>query len=120
MGSEMCIRDSNEVTDSTITVERILEDGRQVVQANLPVVISAAKEIGDPRYPSFMGIRKANKATIPVVDAAGLGADASAPKVDYSNIYKEEVVETETEYITGSPAEIASQLADKLQEEKVL
>lgn len=112
----------NEVTDSTITVERILEDGRQVVQANLPVVISAAKEIGDPRYPSFMGIRKAGKATIPVValgDLSVAGGVGSA-KVDYSNIYQEEVVETETEFISGSPAEIATQIADKLQAEKVL
>ena len=45
-------------------------------------VISVVKEINEPRYPSFMGIRKANRATIPVWTNADLNVDAGGSKVD--------------------------------------
>ena len=59
--------------DGTITVERLLDDGKETVTASLPVVINTVKEINEPRYPSLMGIRKANRANIPVWSAADLG-----------------------------------------------
>src|SRR5690606_2183617 len=76
----------------TITVERLLEGGKETVSAPLPVVVSVVKEINEPRYPSFMGIRKANRAEIPVLTAADLDVDAGsvgagAAKVDWSNVY---------------------------------
>lgn len=108
-----------------ITVKRLVEAGTQTVTARLPVVISVVKEINEPRYPSFMGIRKANRATIPAWRAADLMVQGTfgpaAAKVDWSNIYAMPVVETDTEFITGNSArEIASRLADRLFEEKVI
>ncbi len=49
----------------TIKVERLLEQGKQMVTSKLPAVISVMKDINEPRYPSFIGIRKASKAVIP-------------------------------------------------------
>ncbi len=113
------------VDESTITVERMLERGVQTVTAALPVVISVVKEINEPRYPSFMGIRKANKAEIPVWSAADLDIDgavgAASSKVDWSNITMPPKRVAETEIITGdSAADIAKQVADKLIAEKVI
>ena len=45
----------------TIAVERLLEEGRQEVSASLPAVVGTTKGINEPRYTSFMGIRKAAK-----------------------------------------------------------
>ena len=59
----------------TITVERWLEDGREALASRLPCVVSVVKEINEPRYPSFMGFRKADRATIPTWTAADLGLD---------------------------------------------
>jgi electron transfer flavoprotein beta subunit len=60
----------------TIKVERFMEEGRQVCTAMpCPAVVSVVKGINEPRYPSFMGIRKAAKAAIPVWSAADLGLD---------------------------------------------
>ena len=59
----------------TITVERQVEEGRETIMAKLPVVLSFVKEINEPRYPSFMGIRKANRANIPVWTAADLAVE---------------------------------------------
>src|SRR3990170_7812828 len=65
----------------TIRVERSVEEGRQVVDARLPASISVVKDIGEPRYPSFMGIRKASRAEIPVWTLSDLGTPAPAAVV---------------------------------------
>ncbi|MEZ4518675.1 MAG: hypothetical protein R3C44_18260 [Chloroflexota bacterium] len=66
-----------ELGDGKITVERLTDDGKKTVTTNLPVVISVVKEINEPRYPSFMGIRKASKATIPQWTAGDLTIDGA-------------------------------------------
>jgi electron transfer flavoprotein beta subunit len=62
----------------TITVERLVEEGREVVTSTLPCLITVVKDINTPRYPSFLGIRKANKREYPVWSAEGLCADTGA------------------------------------------
>ncbi len=105
----------------SIQVERSVEEGRQVVEGNLPAVVSVVKDIGEPRYPSFMGIRKASRAEIPIWSLADFASEVSEPVVTWpeiSNPPKQEVV---TEMISGdSPAEIAEILVEKIIEEKVL
>ncbi|MCS7248044.1 MAG: electron transfer flavoprotein subunit beta/FixA family protein [Anaerolineales bacterium] len=110
----------------TIRVERLLEEGRQVCTARLPAVVSVIKGINEPRYPSFMGIRKASKATIPTWGVNDLGVDpgrvgAAGAFVAWPEIYMMPVKETKVEWIEGStPQEIAAKLADKLIAEKVI
>jgi electron transfer flavoprotein beta subunit len=105
----------------SIKVERSVEDGRQVVQSKLPAVISVGKDIGEPRYPSFMGIRKASRANIPAWGLGDLGISAPAPVVSWPRVENPPVREVKTEIITGGSAqEIAEQLADKILAEKVL
>jgi electron transfer flavoprotein beta subunit len=109
------------VQDGGVTVERVIEEGRQSVKANLPAVISVVQSIGEPRYPSFMGIRKAGKATIPVWSLGDLGISAPAAVVTRSELLNPPAREQTIEIISGeSPAEIADKLADKLIAEKVL
>ena len=105
----------------TIEVERMLEETRQQVRAPLPAVVSVVKEIGEPRYPSFMGIRKASKAEIPVWSAADMGFSVPAPALTWPAIIAPPKVDSHCEMITGdSPAAMAAALADRLIEEKVL
>lgn len=105
----------------TIQVERSVEEGRQVVDGKLPAVISVMKDIGEPRYPSFMGIRKASRAEIPVWSTADIGATLTKPTVTWPEIYNPPQQEITTEIIQGDSAgEIAEKLADKILEEKVL
>lgn len=112
--------------EGTITVERLLPGGKETVTAKLPVVISVVKELNDPRYPSFMGIRKANRATIPTWTAADLAiesgtAGASASKVDWSNVSELPPRDTEVEIIEADTVqEQARILVDRLFEEKVI
>ncbi|MEK6751039.1 MAG: electron transfer flavoprotein subunit beta/FixA family protein [Chloroflexota bacterium] len=109
------------VEERSVTVERVLEEGRQSMKANLPAVLSVVQSIGEPRYPSFMGIRKASKATIPVWSLGDLGIAAPAAIVTRAELMNPPAQETATEMITGeTPAEIAEKLADKIIAEKVL
>jgi electron transfer flavoprotein beta subunit len=107
--------------EEAVRVERAVEEGRQIVEGKLPAVISVSKDIGEPRYPSFMGIRKASRATIPVWSLGDLGVDAPASAVRWPEVENPPTREIATEIISGdSPDEIAAALADKIIEEKVL
>lgn len=107
--------------ESHIAVERSIEEGRQAVSAKLPAVVSVVKDIAEPRYPSFMGIRKASKAAIPTWTLADLGIAAPTPAVTWPQVSNPPTREISTEIVTGgSPQEIAETLADKILAEKVL
>jgi len=73
----MFVRKINDLSDTSITLERITEDGHDVVELNLPAVISVVKEINEPRLPSLKGKMMAKKAAIETLTAADLGLDGS-------------------------------------------
>jgi electron transfer flavoprotein beta subunit len=105
----------------SVHVARIIEEGRQNVTAKLPAVLSIVQSIGEPRYPSFMGIRKAAKAQIPVWSLSDVGATAPAPVVSRTELITPPSREIVVEIIKGdSPAAIADALADKILAVKVL
>jgi electron transfer flavoprotein beta subunit len=107
--------------EGVFQVERATEEGRQIVDGKLPAVVSVGKDIGEPRYPSFMGIRKASRANIPVWSLSDLGMDAPISVVSWPVVENPPSREVTTEMITGaSIREIASILADKILAEKVL
>ncbi len=107
--------------NGSITVERATEEGRQTVTGALPAVVSVVKDIGEPRYPSFMGIRKASRAKIPTWTLADLGIEAPASTVEWPEIMNPPTRDVTCEFITGdSPQAIAETLADKIMAEKVL
>jgi electron transfer flavoprotein beta subunit len=106
----------------TIKVERLLEQGKQICTSKLPAVISVVKDINEPRYPSFMGIRKASKAEIPVWSAGDIGLDVGVTaKVKWPEIMSLPVRAGEVEIIQGgSVEEKAATLVEKLMAEKVV
>ena len=109
------------VQDDHVTVDRVIEEGRQTVSAQLPAVVSVVQSIGEPRYPSFMGIRKASKATIPVWSLSDLGVSAPETTVKRTELMNPPARETAVEIITGdTPQAIAETLVDKILAEKVL
>lgn len=109
------------VDGATIKVDRAIEEGRQSVSAALPVVVSLVKDYGEPRYPSFMGIRKAARAEVPVWNLASLGLTPPTSVISWPEIMNPPSREVVCDIITGgSPAEIAASLVDKILAEKVL
>ncbi|KUG25664.1 electron transfer flavoprotein, beta subunit [hydrocarbon metagenome] len=47
-----------------VTADREIEGGREIVETNLPLVITAQKGLNEPRYASLKGIMQAKKKTI--------------------------------------------------------
>ncbi|MDX1378522.1 MAG: electron transfer flavoprotein subunit beta/FixA family protein [Anaerolineales bacterium] len=109
------------VEEGSVTIERVTEEGKQTVSAKMPVIVSVVQSIGEPRYPSFMGIRKASKAEIPIWSLSDIGADAPATVVKRTELMNPPVDETEIEMIEGeTPEAIAEALVEKIIAEKVL
>ena len=110
----------------TITVERLLEEGRQVVSASLPAVAGTTKGINEPRYTSFIGIRKAARMEYPLWTPADIGAEAdkvgaAGSAVRWPQIFMPPVREGEAEIIAGETVEeTAAILVEKLLAEKVV
>ena len=77
-----------EVASGYMRVQRMVEEGHEVIETPLPAVITVVKEINVPRLPSLRGIAKSKSAIIPVwtaqelgVDQAMVGLSGSATKV---------------------------------------
>jgi len=114
-----------DVVDGKVKVERMTDDGYEVVEASLPVLITVSNEIGEPRYPTIRGIM-ATKSKVPItwkpadigVELAQIG-DAGR-RTQLLKLFQPVRV-GECEIIEGeSPEEAAVNLALKLREAKVL
>ncbi|MBD3178813.1 MAG: electron transfer flavoprotein subunit beta [Candidatus Latescibacteria bacterium] len=67
-----------EISDdnSTVTLERRIEGGNEMVEAKLPAIISCEKGLNEPRYASLPGIMKAKKKEISKMTAADIGVES--------------------------------------------
>jgi electron transfer flavoprotein beta subunit len=65
----------DEIADGHLRVQRVVDDGDEVIEAPLPAVITVEKEINLPRLPSLRGITRSKSAVIPVWTARDLGVD---------------------------------------------
>jgi electron transfer flavoprotein beta subunit len=63
------------VEGSTIKVQRDTETGYQMIQTDLPALLTVTASIGEPRYPSFKGMMAAKKKPLDARDTAALGLD---------------------------------------------
>lgn len=64
------------VEGQTITVHRDIEGATQVLQAQLPALLTVTASIAEPRYPSFKGVMAAKRKPIDERDLAALGLEA--------------------------------------------
>lgn len=64
-----------EVKDGLMRVERLMEEGYEIIQTPLPAVITVVKEINEPRIPSLKGMMRAKSAKITVWTQKELNLD---------------------------------------------
>ncbi len=107
-----------------IVVERMLENGREVVEASLPVLITVVKDINEPRLPSLLGIKKAAKAQIPTLTAKEVGVDENKVGLKGSPTWVSKIFSPEArgggEVLKGELAEVVPLLVEKLMESKLI
>ncbi len=71
------VRKVEEITDSRIRVERLMEEGYDIVEMPLPGLITVVKEINTPRMASLRGKMKAKSAQINIINASSMQVDMS-------------------------------------------
>ena len=107
-----------------IVVERMLENGREVVESSLPVVITVVKDINEPRLPSLLGIKKAAKAQIPTMTAKDIGADENRIGLKGSPTWVSKIFSPESrgggEVLKGELSEVVPLLVEKLMDSKLI
>ena len=114
----------------TVTVERLVEEGREVVTSRLPCLITVVKDINTPRYPSFLGIRKANRREYPNWSAEDLCAGTDADRECFGligsptkviKVFTPPAREGDCDLVPGDdPVRAAGELADRILAEKIL
>lgn len=65
------------VTGTTVSGERITEEGSVDAETQLPAVVSVTEQIAEARYPSFKGIMSAKKKPVETLTIGDLGLDAA-------------------------------------------
>ncbi len=111
--------------DDAVRVERILEDGYEVLDIRGPCVVTVSNEANKPRYPTLKGIMTAGKKQVPVWDAAALGVDAAqvgnaGALTRVSKLYVPSF-DGDCEFIAGeTPEEMGANLALRLRELKII
>lgn len=63
------------IDEKSARVERMTEEGFEVIQTSLPCLLTVVKEINEPRIPSLKGRMRAKKAEITTFKAIDLDAD---------------------------------------------
>ncbi|MBU1727451.1 MAG: electron transfer flavoprotein subunit beta/FixA family protein [Candidatus Omnitrophica bacterium] len=69
------VKKVEEVKDKTMRVERLMEEGYEVIEIPLPALLTVVKEINEPRLPSLKGMMKAKSAKITVWTQKELNLD---------------------------------------------
>jgi electron transfer flavoprotein beta subunit len=69
------IRKIESVDTGKITLERMMDEGYDVVESSLPALITVVKEINQPRLPSLKGKMKAKSLKVLTLTAKDIGAD---------------------------------------------
>ena len=67
-----------QIDSGYMRVQRMIEEGHEVIETPLPAVITVVKEINIPRLPSLRGLARAKSAVIPVWNAEELGIDINS------------------------------------------
>lgn len=113
------------VESGTVRVERVLDDGTEIVEAPLPAVVTVSNELGAARTPSLRETMRAARKPIVAWSAADLGLRAGDVGVAGIRCVREwlfvPVHDNRCEMVEGaSPEEQAAKLARRLREAKAI
>lgn len=118
------VRKIESVQQDRIVVQRLMDDGYDVVESSVPVLLTVVRELNVPRMPSLKGKMAAKKAEIMKLTAADLkveeqdlGLKGSPTQV--RNIFAPEP-RTNRTMLHGTPEEMVNQLVKDLLESKCL
>ncbi len=68
------IRKFDDIKNDRIVVQRLMDEGYDLVESSLPVLLTVVRELNDPRMPSLKGKIAAKKAEVKKMSASDIGA----------------------------------------------
>jgi len=106
------------VDPGKLVVQRLMDDGYDVIESALPVLLTVVKELNVPRMPSLKGKMAAKKAEIKKMTAADLQADENdlglkGSPTQVKNIFAPEA-KKDRKILEGTPEEMVDTLAKEL------
>jgi electron transfer flavoprotein beta subunit len=118
------VKKIEEVKENSIQVERLMEEGYEVIRMPLPALITVVKEINEPRMPSLKGKLKARSAQIITWGAKDLEAEENRIGLEGSPTQVIRIFTPQPrgrgEMIEGTPSEQSAKLVEKLRETKIV
>lgn len=118
------VKKIEKIESGTICVERMMEDGYDIIEMPLPALVTVVKEINTPRLPSLKGMMSAKKVRVNIWTADVIGCDneriglAGSPtqvvKIFYPSPRKG------GEKLCGECQDMACKLVEKLRESKLI
>jgi len=115
------VKKVEEATDKLMRVERMLEEGFEIIETPLPALLTVVKEINEPRIPSLKGLMRAKNAKITMLTQKELDLDPQQIGLCGSPT---QVVKIFTptprvggQILKGEIPEIAKQLVDLIKDE---
>ncbi|MBA7620306.1 Caffeyl-CoA reductase-Etf complex subunit CarD [subsurface metagenome] len=118
------VKKIEEIKDGYIQVERLMEEGYEIIRMPLPALITVVKEINEPRMPSLKGKLKAKSAQIITWSTKDLEAEEDRIGLQGSPTQVIKIFTPQLrgkgEMIEGTPAEQTAKLVEKLRETKLV
>lgn len=118
------VRKIEDVANGSIRVQRLMDEGYDIVESVLPVLLTVVRELNEPRLPSLKGKMAAKKAVIQtwgqvdiMADANDLGLKGSPTQV--KNIFSPEA-RSDRKILQGTPEEQVDALLQELRGIKCL
>jgi len=108
------------ISQSKVRVERVIPDGYEVVEADLPSVVIVSNELGKPRFPNITNIMAATRKTPTIVTAQDIDFRFYEPQVKLKELYAP-IVYKDCEFIESEDeSELGRKLALTLREAKLI
>lgn len=118
------VRKIEDVSDNSVRVQRLMDDGYDIVESSLPVLFTVVRELNEPRLPSLKGKMAAKKAEVKkwsnsdiMAGENDLGLKGSPTQV--KNIFSPEA-RSGRKIIEGNPEEQVEALIQELRGIKCL
>jgi len=116
------VKKIDSIEEDRIMVHRLMDEGYDIVESSLPVLLTVVREINEPRLPSLKGKMRAKKAAIKQLTHADINAEESmlglsGSPTQVKNIFAPEV-KKDRRMLEGSVEEQVEQLVNELKKLK--
>ncbi len=112
------VREIEHIDENRIRVQKITEEGHEIIEAPLPALITVVKDINVPRLPTLKGKLVAKKAEIPILTPDEVDADMERIGLSGSPTAVIKVftpdIKKESEIFTGEVEQSVNTLTDRI------